>query len=84
MIRGQRSPRHVSERVSFDVVKTAKGLRVTVKGRPETEEVIPTEKLKVSIGKSAAQYCEKHIGPRAEVGNKQGSLQNRLRAVLKS
>ncbi len=45
---------------------------------------IPTEKLKVSIGKSAEQYCEKHIGPRDVVGNKQGSLQNRLRAVLKS
>ena len=74
---------NVSERVSFDVVKVSKGLKVTVKGRPETEEVIPMEKLKVSIGKSAEQYCEKHIGPRDVVGNKQGSLQNRLRAVLK-
>ncbi len=74
---------NVSERVSFDVVKVSKGLKVTVKGRPETEEVIPMEKLEVSIGKSAEQYCEKHIGPRDVVGNKQGSLQNRLRAVLK-
>ncbi len=74
---------NVSERVSFDVVKVAKGLKVTVKGRTETEEIIPLAKLKVSIGKSAEHYCEKHIGPRAVVGNKQGSLGNRLRAALR-
>ncbi len=74
---------NVSERVSFDIVKVAKGLKVTVKGRPETEEVIPMEKLKVSIGKSAYDYTDKHLGPREEIGNKGGSLQNRLRAVLR-
>lgn len=75
---------NVSPRVSFEVVKVAKGVRVTVRGRPETAEVIPMAKLRVSIGKSAAHYCEKHIGPREVVGNKQGSLANRLRAALRS
>ena len=53
-----------------------------MKGRPETAEVIPKAKLKVSVGKAALQYTEKHLGPRAEVGNKAGSLGNRLRAAL--
>jgi hypothetical protein len=56
---------------------------VTVKGRPETEEVIPKAKLKVSIGKAAYQYTEKHLGSRERVGNKGGSLSNRLRAALR-
>ena len=74
---------NVSERVSFLVVKVDTGLKVTVKGRPETEEVIPKAKLKVSIGKAAIHYTEKHLGPKSEIGNKQGSLGNRLRAALK-
>ena len=55
---------------------------MTVKGRPETEEVLPEAKLKVSIGKAAMHYTEKHLGPKSEVGNKSGSLANRLRAVF--
>lgn len=74
---------NVSERVSFDVEKVAKGLKVTVKGRPGTEEVIPLAKLKVSIGKAAYDYTDTHLGPRGVVGNKGGSLSNRLRAALK-
>jgi hypothetical protein len=64
------------------VEKVDKGQKVTVKGRPETEEVIPKAKLKVSIGKAANQYTEKHLGPKAVIGNKCGSLSNRLRAAL--
>jgi hypothetical protein len=74
---------NVSERVSFVVEKVEKGLKVAVKGRPDTEEVIPFAKLKVSIGKSAEQYCERWLGERQVIGNKQGSLGNRLRAALK-
>ncbi len=73
---------NVSPRVSFEVVKVAKGVRVTVRGRPETAEVIPMAKLNVSIGKAALHYCERHIGPPEVVGNKQGSLANRLRTLL--
>jgi hypothetical protein len=74
---------NVSERVTFFVEKASGGIKVTVKGRPETAELIPAAKLRVSIGKSAQQYCERWIGERSRVGNKAGSLSNRLRAVMK-
>jgi hypothetical protein len=64
------------------VEKTDKGVRVCVKGRPETEEVIPLAALKESINKAAYAYTEKHVGPKDRVGNKGGSLSNRLRAVF--
>jgi len=38
--------------------------------------------LKESINKAAYAYTDKHIGPREKVGNKGGSLSNRLRAAL--
>ena len=73
---------NVSEKVSFLVEKTDKGVRVMVKGQPKTEEVIPLAALKESINKAAYAYTDKHVGPKEEVGNKGGSLSNRLRAVL--
>lgn len=73
---------NVSPKVSFIVEKTGKGIRVMVKGKPETEEVIPLAVLKASIGKAAIAYTDKHLGPRQRVGNKSGTLGNRLRAVL--
>ncbi len=36
--------------------------------------------LKASINKAA--YTDKHLGPREEIGNRGGSLSNRLRALL--
>ena len=62
--------------------KTDKGVRVMVKGQPKTEEVIPLAALKESINKAAYAYTDKHLGPREEIGNKGGSLSNRLRAVM--
>lgn len=50
-----------------------------VKGRPETEEVIPFAALKESVNKAAYTYKDKHVGLRDEIGNKGGSLSNRLR-----
>jgi hypothetical protein len=73
---------NVSPKVSFIVEKVDKGIRVMVKGKPESEEIIPLAVLKASIGKAAQAFTEKHIGPRARVGNKQGTLGNRLRAVM--
>jgi hypothetical protein len=73
----------VSERVTFLVEKAPGGIEVTVKDRPETTETIPSAKLRVSIGKSALQYCERWLGERSVVGNKAGSLANRLRAAMK-
>jgi len=73
---------NVSPKVSFIVEKADKGIRVMVKGKPESEEIIPLAVLKASIGKAAQAFTEKHIGPRARVGNKQGTLGNKLRAVM--
>jgi hypothetical protein len=78
---GSRSA-NVSEKVSFLVEKTDKGVRVMVKGQPNTEEVIPLATLKESINKAAYSYTERHLGPKEEIGNKGGSLSNRLRAVM--
>ena len=74
---------NVSPKVSFIVEKADKGIRVMVKGKPETEEIIPVATLKASIGKAAQAFTEKHIGPRARVGNKQGTLGNRLRVAMR-
>jgi hypothetical protein len=73
---------NVSEKVSFLVEKTERGVRVMVKGRPKTEEVISLAALKESINKAAYAYTDEHVGPREKVGNKGGSLSNRLRVVL--
>lgn len=73
---------NVSERISFIVEKTDKGIKVVVKGRPDTEEVISLATLKQSINLAAYAYTDKHIGPKEKVGNKGGSLSNRLRSVL--
>ncbi len=74
--------RAVSEKVFFDVERVERGVRVMIKGKPETEEVIPLSALKESAGKAAYGYTEKHLGPREEVGNKGGTLANRLRTAL--
>jgi hypothetical protein len=47
-----------------------------------TEELTPLPTLKASIGRAAQAFTEKHIGPRARLGNKGGTLANRLRAVI--
>ncbi len=73
---------NVSEKVAFLVEKVEKGLKVVIKGKPETEEIIPATALKESINKAAYAYTDKHIGPKEKVGNKGGSLSNRLRAAL--
>jgi len=74
---------NVSERVTFLVEKVDDGIKVTIKGRPETEEVIPAETLNQSINKAAYGYTEKHLGPKEEIGNKGGTLSNLLRALWK-
>ena len=73
----------VSERVSFLVEKVDQGIRVCVRGRPETEEVIPFAALKKSVNRAAYAYTGKHLGPREKVGNKGGTLSNRLRHMLR-
>ncbi len=74
---------NVAERVTFLVEKSGKSVKVAIKGRPDTEEVLNPELIKVSINKAALDYTDRHLGPREVVGNKSGSLANRLRAVLR-
>ena len=74
--------RAVSDKVFFEVERMEKGIRVMIKGRADTEEVIPLSTLKESAGKAAYAYTEKHLGPREEVGNKGGTLANRLRTAF--
>ena len=45
---------NVSEKVSFLVERTDKGVRVMVKGQPKTEEVIPLAALRESTNKAAS------------------------------
>ena len=71
----------VTERVGFLVEKVNSGIRVVIKGRPKTEEIIPLKVLKESIWKAAYAYTDKHLGPKEEIGSKGGSLSNRLRAA---
>lgn len=75
---------NVTERVVFLVERVATGVKVAIKGKPETEEVIPLATLKESIGKTAYGYVDRWIGPRETIGNKGGSLSNRLRAAIKA
>jgi hypothetical protein len=73
---------NVTPAVRFIVEKVKDGVKVALTGKPETEQVIPSAALKQSIGKAALAYTEKFIGPKESIGNKQGSLGNRIRAVL--
>jgi len=73
---------NVSERVSFEVEIHGENVRIALKGKPETEEKIPLETVRASPNKIAGTYTERHVGPKEVVGNKQGTLSNKLRAVL--
>jgi hypothetical protein len=74
---------NVAERVGFLVERTADGVCITIRGRPETMEVLPFATLEESVGKAALAYTDRHIGPKAQIGNKSGGLGNRIRAMLK-
>jgi hypothetical protein len=62
----------VTERVRFLVEKVEEGIKITIKDRPETVEIVSFDVLKESINKAAYRYVERHVGPREEVGNKGG------------
>lgn len=79
-VRG-RSP-NVSDRVQFDVSLDDDLVRVAIRGRPETAETYIAVDVRESVNKVAYAYTDKHVGPREVVGNKGGSLSNRLRALF--
>jgi hypothetical protein len=74
---------NVAERVGFLVERTDDGVCITIRGRPETMEVLPFATLKESVGKASYAYCDRWLGPKETIGNKGGGLGNRIRAVLK-
>jgi len=73
----------VAPRVRFLVERIDKGIKVSIKGKPETEEIISDAELKKSVGKAALAFCEKHVGPVETQGAKHAGLGNRLRAALR-
>lgn len=74
----------VTARVRFEVALDGDAVRVLVAGRPETEERIPVEDARRGITEAAYGYVNRHVGPREVVGNKGGSLANKLREVLRA
>jgi hypothetical protein len=56
--------RAFSEKASFLVEKVEKGIRIAIKGHPDTSEVIPFAVLKESAQKAAQRCTEAHLGPR--------------------
>ena len=62
--------------------RLTKSVHVMAKGGREDWELIAPAALKSSVSKVAYAYAEKHVGPREKVGNKGGTLGNRLRAVM--
>ena len=70
--------------VRFLVEKVKDGVKVAIKGRPETEQVISKKSLDESVGKAALAYTDSWIGPRDTIGAKFAGLSNRLRAALKA
>ena len=66
----------------IDCTLEAEGIRVVVRGRPETDELIGMERLKRSPNQAAYDYTDRHFGPKEKVGNKGGTLGNKLRGLM--
>jgi len=62
-----------SQKLTFVVEKADNGVRVLVKGKPKTEDIVPMAILKATIRKAAQAHTGKRVGPRERVGNKGGS-----------
>jgi len=71
--------RAVSGKVFFEVERVEKGVRVMIKGRADTEEIIPLSTLKESAG---VRVHRETSWPQGGVGNKGGTLANRMRTTL--
>ena len=72
----------VAPRVRFLVERVKGGIKVAIKGKPKTEEVIPDATLRKSVGRAAFDYCERALGPVSQYGNKHAGLSQRFRIVL--
>jgi hypothetical protein len=68
---GTRAP-NVAPAVRFLVEKVKDGIKVAIKGRPETEELLTDKALAESVNRVAYGYTDKHLGPKEAIGNKGG------------
>ncbi len=73
---------NVTTAVGFLIEKVKGGIKVTIKGKPETGEILTDKALGESVNRAAFGYTDKHIGPKEKIGNKGGGLAVRLRAIL--
>jgi len=74
---------NVSDRVVFLTERVDNGIKVAIKGKPETEKVISADLLNKSINRAAYGFTEEVLGPKEIIGNKGGTLSNRLRKLWK-
>jgi hypothetical protein len=68
--------------VRFLIERVKGGIKVAIKGRPETEELLTDKALAESVNRAAFGYTDMQLGPREKIGNKGGGLAVRLRAIL--
>jgi len=73
---------NVAPAVRFLMEKVRGGIKIAIKGRPETEELLTDKALAESVNRAAYGYTDKHLGPKEEIGNKGGGVSVRLRAIL--
>jgi hypothetical protein len=73
---------NVTAAVRFLIEKVKGGIKVAIKGKPETEELLTDKALGESVNSAAFGFTDKHIGPKEKIGNKGGGLAVRLRAIL--
>jgi hypothetical protein len=73
---------NVTTAVRFLIEKVKGGIKVAIKGKPETEELLTDKALAESVNRAAFGYTDKHIGPKEKIGNKGGGLAVRLRAIF--
>ncbi len=68
-------------RARFLIERVKGGLKVAIKDKPKSEEVIPDKKLKESIWRAARDYCARHFGKEWTGGRARG-LGLRFQAAL--
>jgi len=73
----------VAPRVRFLVETVKDGIKVAIKDKPDSEEVLSDKALGDSVWRAADEYCKRQFGE-TPIGAKARGLANRLRAALKA
>jgi hypothetical protein len=73
----------VAPRVRFLVERVDGGVKVAIKGRDDTAEILDDATLRSSIGRAAKAFCERALGTSIdEQGHKWAGLAGRIRGLL--